>query len=136
MSLYVLPRLVDIYVGGRIFLKNDTRFMRMVLWEQAEGWQTCAKIISQFSTEDADQFEALFCRAYSAGLLRSDFSPLIQLTMILQICISYLTYIPLFQMILLPGEDLFSAPALARAREYIVNFIVHGMMIDLPETEP
>ena len=117
------------------YLVAHPRFMRMVLWEQAEGWQTYAKIISQFNTEDADQFEALFRKAHKAGLLRSDFIPLIQLTMILQICISYLTYIPLFQMILLPGEDLFSAAALAGAREYIVAFVVHGMMIDLPETK-
>jgi TetR/AcrR family transcriptional regulator len=117
------------------YLVAHPRFMRMVLWEQAEGWQTYSKIISQFDTEDADQFEALFRKAHSAGLLRSDFIPLIQLTMILQICISYLSYIPLFQMILLPGEDFFSASALARAREYIGAFVVHGMMIDLPETK-
>ena len=77
----------------------------------------------------------LFRKARSVGLLRSDFSPLMQLTMIPQICISYLTYIPLFQMIHLPGEDLFSAAVLARAREYLVGFIVHGMMTDLPETK-
>ena len=49
---------------------------------------------------------------------------------------SYLTFIPLYQMILTTGEDLFSPAALARAREYLVSFIVHGMMIDLPETKP
>jgi TetR/AcrR family transcriptional regulator len=47
-----------------------------------------------------------------------------------------LIYIPLYQIAFLPDEDLFSAAALARAREYIVAFIVHGMMIDLPETKP
>ena len=60
--------------------------------------------------------------------------PLIQLTMILQICLSYLTFIPLYQMFILPGEDLFSSAALARAREYIVGFIVAGMMVDRPQT--
>ena len=78
-----------------------------------------------------NQFEAFFRKARSAGLLRSDFVPLIQLSMILQICLSYLTFVPLYQMIRPPGEDLFSAAALARAREYIVDFVVHGMMIDL-----
>jgi hypothetical protein len=38
-------------------------------------------------------------------------------------------------MILLPAEDLLSAAALPKAREYIVAFVVHGMMIDLPETK-
>lgn len=118
------------------YLIEHPRFIRMLLWEQAEGWQTYAKIISQFEIEDTQQFEAFFRKARSAGLLRSDFVPLIQLSMILQICLSYLTFIPLYQMILLPGEDLFSAAALARAREYIVAFVVHGMMIDPPETRP
>ena len=118
------------------YLIAHPRFMRMLLWEQAEGWQTFSRTVSQFDTEDADQFEALFRKARSVGLLRSDFVPLIQLSMVLQICLTYLTFIPLYQMVLPPGEDLFSAAALARAREYLVAFVVHGMMIDLPETRP
>jgi TetR/AcrR family transcriptional regulator len=118
------------------YLVEHPLLMRMLLWEQAEGWQTYAKIITQFNTEDAEQFETLFRKARSAGLLRSGFDPLIQLTMVLQICLSYLTFIPLYQMVIRPGEDLFSAAAIARAREYIVDFVVHGMMIDLPETKP
>jgi TetR/AcrR family transcriptional regulator len=117
------------------YLVEHPRFMRMLLWEQAEGWQTYAKIIAQFNTEDTEPFVVLFHKARSAGLLRSDFVPVIQLTMVLQICLSYLTFIPLYQMAIHLGEDLSSAAALARAREYIVDFVVHGMMIDLPETE-
>jgi TetR/AcrR family transcriptional regulator len=117
------------------YLVAHPRFTRMLLWEQAEGWQTYSRIVSQLTTEDGIQFEALFGKARSAGLLRSDFVALIQLSMVLQICLSYLTFIPLYQMVLPPREDLSSAPALARAREYIVAFIVHGMMIDLPETK-
>jgi TetR/AcrR family transcriptional regulator len=121
------------------YLIEHPLFMRTVLWEQAEGWQVYAKIISRFNTGDAEPFEALFRKARSAGLLRSDFNPLIQLTMVLQICLSYLTFIPLYQMVpmaLRLDEDLSSSAAIARAREYIVAFIVHGMMIDIPETEP
>jgi TetR/AcrR family transcriptional regulator len=117
------------------YLAAHPRFVRMLLWEQAEGWKTYAKIISQFDTEDSDQIEALFRNAHSTGLLRSDFAPLIQLTMVLQICLSYLTFIPLYQMVRLPDEDLFSPAALARAREYIVAFVVHGMMIGPAETK-
>jgi AcrR family transcriptional regulator len=117
------------------YLVEHPSFMRMLLWEQAESWQTYAKIISQFDVEDTQQFEAFFRRAHSAGLLRSDFVPLIQLSMILQICLSYLTFIPLYQMVNLPGEDLSSSAALASAREYIVAFIVHGMMIDPLQTK-
>jgi len=116
------------------YLAAHPRLMRMLLWEQAEGWQTYEKIISQFNTEDNEQIEALFRKAHSTGLLRSDYVPLIQLTVILQICLSHLTYIPLYRMIL-PGEDLSSAADLARAREYIVEFVVHGMMTDPKDDE-
>ena len=117
------------------YLVEHPLFMRILVWEQAEGWQIYAKIISQFNTEDAEPFEALFRKARSAGLLRSDFVSLIQLTMALQICLSYLTFIPLYQMALHLDEDLSSSAALVRAREYIVAYVVHGMMIDLPETQ-
>ena len=136
-NVHAFKALLEIIVSALFdYLIAHPRFMRMLLWEQAEGWQTFSRTVSQFDTEDADQFEALFRKARSAGLLRSDFVPMIQLSMVLQICLTYLTFIPLYQMVLLPGEDLFSAAALARAREYLVAFVVHGMMIDLPETRP
>ncbi|HZU02603.1 MAG TPA: TetR family transcriptional regulator [Ktedonobacteraceae bacterium] len=117
------------------YLLDHPHLIRILLWEQAEGWQTYTRIISQFETENIDQLRALFSRARSAGLLRSDFDPLIQLVLAEQLCWSYLASIPLYQMFL-AGEDLSSAPALARAREYLVAFVVHGMMIDPAETKP
>ena len=111
------------------YLLEHPRLMRIILWEQAEGWQTYGRIMNQFDTEDVDQFRALFARAREAGLLRSDFDPLIQLVMAEQICWSYLSSVPLYQM-LLTDEDLSSATALTQARKYIVDFIVHGMMVD------
>jgi TetR/AcrR family transcriptional regulator len=117
------------------YLLKHPRPMRIILWEQAEGWQTYVKIFSQFETEDVDQLRTLFARARSAGLLRSDVDPIIQLVVAEQMCWSYLASIPLYQM-LLPAEDVSSAAALARAREYIVEFVVHGMMVDPAETKP
>ena len=111
------------------YLLEHPRLMRIILWEQAEGWQTYGRIMNQFDTEDVDQFRALFVRAREAGLLRSDFDPIIQLVMAEQICWSYLSSVPLYQM-LLTDEDLSSKTALADARKYIVDFIVHGMMVD------
>ena len=135
-NAYVFKALLEIIVTALFdYLVAHPRFMRMLLWEQAEGWKTYAKMISQFDTEDSDQIEALFRKAHSAGLLRSDFAPLIQLSLVLQICLSYLTFIPLYQMILPAGEDLLSAAALARAREYLVAFVVHGMMNNSTETK-
>jgi AcrR family transcriptional regulator len=117
------------------YLLEHPRAMRIILWEQAEGWQTYAKIFAQFEKEDIDQFRTLFARAQKAGLLRSDFDPLIQLVQAEQMCWSYLASIPLYQMVL-TGEDLSSAAALARARVYIVGFVVNGMMVDPADTGP
>ena len=117
------------------YLLEHPRLIRIILWEQAEGWQTYARIFSQFETDDVDQLRTLFVKARRAGLLRSDFDPLIQLVVAEQMCWSYLATIPLYQL-MLPGEDLSSAVALARAREFIVAFVVSGMMVDPPETKP
>jgi len=114
------------------YLLEHPRFMRMLTWEMAEGWQTYAKIAQLLKIEDIDQFETLFQPIQSAGLLRSGFNPILQLTMIMQICQAYLASLPLYQMIL-PGEDVSSAAALARAREYIIDFVIHGIMVDPPK---
>ncbi len=114
------------------FMLAHPRLIRIIHWEQAEGWQTFIKIFSQFETEDTGQIRELFHKARRAGLLRSDFDPLVQLTLAEQICWSYLATIPLYQ-IMLPGVDLSSAAELARAREYIVAFVVRGLMGDSNE---
>src|SRR3984893_15803 len=115
------------------YLEAHPRLMRIILWEMAEGWKTYARFVTQIPTDDLGLFERLFRKAHSAGLLRSDFASLIQLSLFVQICQSYLAFLPLFEM-LLPGEDLSSAAALARARKYIVSLGVAGMIKDLPET--
>ena len=124
------PLLETIVTAVFDYMVEHPRLTRMMLWEQAEGWQTYAKIASQFTTEDLEQFEMLFSKARRAGLLRSGFVPVVQLTMVMQLCLSYIAFLPLYQM-LLPAEDVSSAAALAGAREYIVAFVVHGMMVDL-----
>ncbi|HEX6552111.1 MAG TPA: TetR family transcriptional regulator [Ktedonobacteraceae bacterium] len=116
------------------YLVEHPRFLRILTWEMAEGWQTYAQIASQFSTEESGQYVTLFQEARNAGLLRSDFSPTIQLLLILHLCQSYLASLTLYQT-LLPGEDMSSAAVLARAREHIVALVVAGMMIDPPQSK-
>jgi TetR/AcrR family transcriptional regulator len=117
------------------YLVEHPRIRRILIWEVAEGWQTYAKIMSQRDREDIERFRPFFSRLQSAGLLRSDFDPIVQLVMAVYFCPYYLASIPLYQMVL-PGEDFSSAAALARAREYIVDFLVAGMMVDPPGTKP
>lgn len=116
------------------YMRDHPHPLRIFVWEQAEGWQTYVKVFSQFETGDLDQLRTLLSRAQNAGLLRSDFDPLIQLVLAEQMCWSYLTSIPLYQLFH-AGEDLSSTAAFARAREYITDFIVHGMMVDPEEAE-
>ena len=116
------------------YLLEHPRLVRMLTWEMAENWQTFARISSQFPPQETAQFEPLFHKAHSAGLLRSDFVPMIQLTMLVPICQAYLAYLPLYQQFL-PDVDLSSANGQAQAREYLVDFVVAGILNDFPEVK-
>lgn len=116
------------------YLLEHPRLVRMLTWEMADGWQTFAQIASQFPPEDTVRLEQFFHKVYRAGLLRSDFVPLMQLTMMLPLCQTYLAYLPLYQR-LLPGEDISPPDGIARMRKYVVDFVVAGLMNNLPETK-
>jgi TetR/AcrR family transcriptional regulator len=116
------------------YLLDHPRFLRILSWEMAEGWQTYAQLVPQLHLEESDQFETLFRPAQRAGLLRADLSLLIQMTLVLQICHSYLAFLPLYQL-LLPGEDVSSARALARGRAYLVALMVQGMLVAAKDDE-
>lgn len=134
--------------GFRIFLKTvvhitfdylieHPRFLRILTWEMAEGWQTYAQIVSQLLPEDTDSYDRLFRQARDAALLRSGFSPLIQLTLIFQTCQSYLAFLPLYQL-LLPRVEGSSERTLAAAREQLVAWVTGAMLVDpqAPIPEP
>ncbi|HEY1351272.1 MAG TPA: TetR/AcrR family transcriptional regulator [Ktedonobacteraceae bacterium] len=108
------------------YLVEHPRLIRMLSWEQAEGWETYTKTFAQFETDDNEQFATLFRAASEAGFLRSDLSALFQVTIALQVSLSYLSWKPLYE-IVFPHEDFSSGPARARLREYIVNFIIAGI---------
>lgn len=116
------------------YLLEHPRLVRILTWEMAENWQTFAQIASQFPPQETAQFEPLFHKAHRGGLLRSDFVPMIQLTMMVPICQVYLAYLPLYQRFL-PDVDLSSVNGQARAREYLIDFVVAGILNDFPETK-
>ncbi len=103
--------------------------MRISIWEHAGGWQTYAKVASQFEPAALAQVEALFSQARRAGLLRSDFDPVVLLLLAEQICWLYPTSLPFYQMVL-PDRDFSSAESRARAREHLIEFLVAGMLVD------
>ena len=106
------------------------RVMRMILWEHAEGWHTYVKVAALFKIEGLDQFESFISKAQTAGLLRSGLDLSVLFLLAEQICWTYPTSLPFYQLVL-PGRDLSSPAALARARTQIVDFIVAGFMVDL-----
>lgn len=115
------------------YMVEHPRVMRMIIWEHAEGWQTYTKIASLFEEiAGLGQLEALFKGAQRAGLLRSDRDPFVLFLLAEQICWSFPTSLPFYQMVL-PERDFSSAAALARAREQVVEFIVGGMLVDLKD---
>ncbi len=105
------------------------RVMRMILWEHASGWQTYVKVASIFEVEGFDRFESFISKASAAGLLRSNFDLSVLFMLAEQICWTYPTSLPFYQLVL-PGRDLSSPAAMARARTQIVDFIVAGFMPD------
>jgi TetR/AcrR family transcriptional regulator len=115
------------------YLVEHPHFIRIVLWEMAEGWQTYAKIISQRDREDVEQFRSLLYKAQSAGLLRSDFDPVAQLVLSVYFCLYHLGTIPFFQL-LLPDRDFSSPEALAQTREFTIDFVLHGLLADPENT--
>ena len=98
-----------------------------------QGRYAQEKIFSQRDVDEMNQFKPFLDQVRKAGLLRSDFDPMAQIMMIEFLYPCYLAIGPLFQ-ILLPDEELSSAAALERARDYIVEFVIHGMVADPAKT--
>jgi TetR/AcrR family transcriptional regulator len=114
------------------YMVEHPQVMRIFNWEQAEGWQTFAKIASQFEPADLVRLEELFSRARRAELLRPDLDVVVMVVLVEQICWSSPTALPLYQS-LLAGRDFSSATALAHVREQIIAFLVAGIMSDAGE---
>ena len=109
------------------YMVEHPHVMRIFNWEQAEGWQTFAKIASQFETGDLARLEALFSKASLAGLLRPDLDVVVMVVLVQQICWSSAAALPLYQSFL-AGRNFSSATALTHIREQIIDFLVSGIM--------
>jgi AcrR family transcriptional regulator len=115
------------------YLVDHPHFMRIVNWEQAEGWQTFAKRASHFEPTDLARLEALFSKARRAGLARSDLDVVAMIVLAAQICWSAPAALPLYQWLF--ADRGFSSPAaLAYVREQIIALLVAGVTHD-PDDE-
>lgn len=116
------------------FMVEHPRVMRMLLWEHAGGWQTYTQMASLFEFQGLEQVETLFAGARRSGLLRSDGDPFVLLLLAEQICWSFPTSLPFYQMVL-PTRDFASAEALAGMREQVIAFLVAGILADPKDHE-
>lgn len=117
------------------YLIENPRVLRMFLWEMAEGWQTYAKIVSQREIDDMVLAGPILDKLQSLGLLRTEIlNPMIQVLSTLFAVHGYLGMFPLNRLFL-PAEDFSSPEAQARAKEYIVDFVVHGLLADPVESK-
>ena len=111
------------------YMVENPRVLRMIIWEAAEGWKTIKKIASQFNTDDVEMFRQLLSKAQEAGLIRPGTDPYLMFLMAITTCMSYPIFTPYLELAF-EDEDLSSPDALVRAREMIVNFVVHGIIVD------
>jgi TetR/AcrR family transcriptional regulator len=111
------------------FMVEHPYVVRIIAWEAAEGWQTTRKIVPQLNTDDEILYGQLMRKAQESGLIRPGMDTNVMLGTTYTACLSYLTFAPRWEMTL-KGEDLLSPDALARAREMIADFVIHGIMVD------
>jgi len=114
------------------FYMEHPQMARIFLWEMADGWQTYGKIASRLDISDIEMLRPLLSTIKDTGLLRSDFDPMIQMVVAEFMSVLFLACIPLFQMFL-PTEGLPLPKAMARAREFIIEFTASGLLADPPE---
>ena len=118
------------------YLAAHPQIVRIYLWEMAEGWQTYGKVISPRDYEDIAQFTPVLHKLQGRGWLRSDIDPILQVSMGVFMGLFYLGLVPIYNFLPVPGLDLSSGDALARGRTFVTQFVVHGLMADLPEAKP
>lgn len=114
------------------YMVAHPQVMRLLIWEQAEGWRTYAKIATLFQFDGLQQVERLFTMAQRAGLLRGTGDTLVLLLLAEQICWSFSTALPFYQLVL-PHRDFSSPKTHIQVREQVIAFIVAGLLVDYPD---
>ena len=130
-----LKNLLAMYVGKYFdYLVEHPQVARIYTWEMAEGWQTFSKVLIQRDFDDVDEFMPILTRLQEAGWLRSDPEPILQFTHALFTCTVYLSMPALYKS-LLPGMDFSSPGVLKYARDFVVDFVVKGLLITPAKTK-
>jgi len=135
-SVDQIKNLLRMYVGEYFdYLVEHPHIMRIYNWEMAEGWQTMSKIFTQRDFDDVDEFAPVLAKLQEAGLLRSGLDPLLQFSTAIFTVALYLALPPLYKT-LMPSVDFSSTAELAFAREFVVDFVVHGILVTPTKAKP
>ena len=117
------------------YLVEHPRIMRIFNWEMAEGWQTFSKVLSERDYQDVEDFSPVFAWIQDAGLMRRQPMPLLQYTTALFAIHVYLAILPFYHL-LLPEADWKSPELLAQAREFMIQFITNGLLVEPAVKKP
>ena len=112
------------------FTIDHPHFMRLMNWEQAEGWSSFAKVSSHIEPTHFPQIEMLFKKAQNLELIRKDLDISFMLLLIMQICWSAPSLFPLFKCGPVSADHLFT-DTFDNFREQTVRFIIEGI-INIP----
>lgn len=133
MSLDELRAILREYVGWYFdYVLEHPHILRIFNWEMAEGWQTFSKVLSERDYQDVDDFAPVFAKIQAGGLMRREPLPLLQFTTALFSIHVYLASLALYR-VLVPQADLDSTGVNANAREFLIEFITNGMLLDSRE---
>jgi AcrR family transcriptional regulator len=122
----LLRRYVGLYFN---YLVEHPNVLRIYNWEMAERWQTFSKIWSERDRQDVAEFSPVFANIQKAGLMRAEPNPLIQYAVALFSCHTYLAVLSMYQS-LVPEQDFDSAAIIEAGREFMIEFITSGLLVD------
>lgn len=111
------------------YLVEHPNFLRILNWEMAEGWQTFSKIAGEADLEEMAALNTALQKIAGSGWLRSASNPMSQFVLALFTSQLYLSLLPLIR-IYMPDLDANSTEGLAQTRDFIVEFIVHGLIAE------
>ncbi len=129
LSIAKVKELLRTYLAGYFdYLVEHPHIGRILVWEMAEGWQIYQKIIVPTDFEDIRQFQPSLQMLSDAGLIRANLHPVTQVVILEMMLPAILASLPLSR-VLVPDEDTTSPSAMARVREFIVDFITQGLIV-------
>jgi AcrR family transcriptional regulator len=111
------------------FLVAHPNFVRILNWEMAEGWQTYSRLTTERDTDDMTVLASALQKIQDSGWLRSNFNVTSQIMTALFTGHLYLGILPLLK-VYVPQMAAQSEHELAQAREFLIDFILHGLVID------